>query len=125
MRARQILLESHHHPRRTLVTAVIAWRLGRSISEPVIDLTKAVEKLRRRSEQRVAVESGGELGSLGAASMPWPRAERWASPRAKRAADALQERVRAQVALESIGDGVITTDAGGYVVYESGGRRAD
>ncbi|HJW81920.1 MAG TPA: EAL domain-containing protein [Acidiferrobacterales bacterium] len=120
-RARQILLESLVITIvGLLVTAAIAWRLGRSISEPVINLTKVVEKIRAGDlEQRVAVESGGELGSLerGINAM----AEGLSAGRRreqKRAADALfQERVRAQVTLESIGDGVITTDAGGYVVY--------
>jgi len=120
-RAQQILLESLLITLiGLLITAVIAWRLGRSISEPVIELTKAVEKIRAGDlEQRVAVESGGELGTLerGINAM----AEGLSAGRRheqKRAADSLfQERVRAQVTLESIGDGVITTDAGGYVVY--------
>lgn len=120
-RARQILLESLIITLvGLLVTAAIAWRLGRSISEPVIELTKAVEKIRAGDlEQRVAVESGGELGTLerGINAMAEGLSEGRRREQ-KRAADALfQERVRAQVTLESIGDGVITTDAGGYVVY--------
>ena len=120
-RAQQILLESLIITLiGLLITAAIAWRLGRSISEPVIELTKAVERIRAGDlEQRVAVASGGELGTLerGINAM----AEGLSVGRRheqKRAADSLfQERVRAQVTLESIGDGVITTDAGGYVVY--------
>jgi PAS domain-containing protein len=120
-RARQILLESLVISLAGLfVTAAIAWRLGRSISEPVIDLTEAVEKIRAGDlEQRVAVESGGELGTLerGINAMAEGLSEGRRREQ-KRAANALfQERVRAQVTLESIGDGVITTDAGGYVVY--------
>jgi diguanylate cyclase (GGDEF)-like protein/PAS domain S-box-containing protein len=120
-RARQILLESLIITLVGLfVTAAIAWRLGRSISEPVIELTNAVEKIRAGDlEQRVAVESGGELGTLerGVNAMAEGLSEGRRREQ-KRAADALfQERVRAQVTLESIGDGVITTDAGGYVVY--------
>ncbi len=120
-RARQILLESFIITLVGLfVTASIAWRLGRSISEPVIDLTKTVEKIRAGDlEQRVSVDSGGELGSLerGINAMAEGLSEGRRREQ-KSAADALfQERVRAQVTLESIGDGVITTDAGGYVVY--------
>jgi diguanylate cyclase (GGDEF)-like protein/PAS domain S-box-containing protein len=120
-RARQILLESFLITLvGLLVTAVIAWRLGRSISEPVIQLTLAVEKIRAGDlEQRVVVNCGGELGSLerGINAMAEGLSEARRHEQ-KRAADALfQERVRAQVTLESIGDGVITTDAGGYVVY--------
>ena len=103
-----------------LITAAIAWRLGRAITEPVIRLTKTLENIRAGDlEQRVTVESGGELGALerGINAMAVGLSE--ASRREqKRAADALfQERVRAQVTLESIGDGVITTNAGGFVVY--------
>jgi len=120
-RARQILLESLIITLTgLLITAAIAWRLGRAITEPVIRLTTTLEKIRGGDlEQRVTVESGAELGALerGINAMAEGLSEAHRREQ-KRAADALfQERVRAQVTLESIGDGVITTDAGGYVVY--------
>jgi len=120
-RAQQILLESLVITLvGLLVTAGIAWRLGHTISEPVINLTNVVEKIRAGDlEQRVSVDSGGELGTLerGVNAMAEGLSEGRRREQ-KRAADALfQERVRAQVTLESIGDGVVTTDAGGYVVY--------
>lgn len=102
------------------VTTVIAWRLGRAISEPIIRLTQTVERIRAGDlTQRLATDSGGELGTLERGINAMADGLREAGEREqKRAADALfQERVRAQVTLESIGDGVITTDAGGYVVY--------
>jgi diguanylate cyclase (GGDEF)-like protein/PAS domain S-box-containing protein len=120
-RARQILLESLIITLTgLLITAAIAWRLGRAITEPVIRLTTTLEKIRGGDlEQRVTVESGGELGALERGINAMAEGLSAAHRREqKRAADALfQERVRAQVTLESIGDGVITTDAGGYVVY--------
>jgi len=120
-RARQILLESLLISLAgLLVTAAIAWRLGRVITEPVIRMTDTVEKIRGGDlEQRVAVASGAELGTLerGINAMAEGLSEARRREQ-KRAADALyQEQVRAQVTLQSIGDGVITTDAGGYVVY--------
>ena len=101
-------------------TAVIAWRLGRAISEPIIRLTQTVERIRAGDlTQRLVTDSGGELGTLERGINAMADGLREASEREqKRSADALfQERVRAQVTLESIGDGVITTDAGGYIVY--------
>ena len=102
------------------VTTVIAWRMGRAISEPIIRLTQTVERIRAGDlTQRLVTDSGGELGTLERGINAMADGLREAGEREqKRAADALfQERVRAQVTLESIGDGVITTDAGGYVVY--------
>ena len=103
-----------------LITATIAWRLGRAITEPVMHLTRALEKIRAGDlEQRVSVESGGELGALerGINAMAEGLSEAHRREQ-KSAADVLfQERVRAQITLESIGDGVITTDAGGHIVY--------
>ena len=102
------------------VTATIAWRLGRAITEPIIRLTHTVERIRAGDlTQRLPMDSGGELGTLEHGINAMADGLREASEREqKRAADALfQERVRAQVTLESIGDGVITTDAGGYIVY--------
>ena len=120
-RARQILLESLIITFfGLLITATIAWRLGRAITEPVIHLTKTLEKIRGGDlEQRVAVESGGELGALerGINAMAEGLSEAHRREQKRAANELFQERVRAQVTLESIGDGVITTDAGGYVVY--------
>jgi len=86
----------------------------------VMHLTRALEKIRAGDlEQRVTVESGGELGALerGINAMAEGLSEAHRREQ-KSAADVLfQERVRAQITLESIGDGVITTDAGGHIVY--------
>jgi diguanylate cyclase (GGDEF)-like protein/PAS domain S-box-containing protein len=120
-RQRQILLESLIIVLTgLLITAAIAWRLGRAITEPVLRLTAAVERIRGGElEQRVPEESGGELGRLErginamAAGLAAARAREQ-----KQAEDALfEEQVRARVTLESIGDGVITTDADGTIDY--------
>jgi diguanylate cyclase (GGDEF)-like protein/PAS domain S-box-containing protein len=120
-RQRLVLLESLAIVLIGLVaTTVIARRLGRAISEPIIRLTRTVERIRAGDlTQRVSTDSGAELGTLERGINAMADSLREASEREqKRAADALfQERVRAQVTLESIGDGVITTDAGGYIVY--------
>jgi diguanylate cyclase (GGDEF)-like protein/PAS domain S-box-containing protein len=102
------------------VTAVLAWRLGRAITEPVIRLTETVERIRGGDlGQRVVVGSGAELGQLEGGINAMAEGLSAAREREKRLAEdtLFQERMRAQVTLESIGDGVITTDAGGYIVY--------
>jgi diguanylate cyclase (GGDEF)-like protein/PAS domain S-box-containing protein len=103
-----------------LITAAIAWRLGQGITVPVIRLTRAVERIRQGDlAQRVPTESQGELGTLEQGVNVMVEALREARQREQQRAEEklFHEQVRAQVTLESIGDGVITTDAGGYILY--------
>jgi diguanylate cyclase (GGDEF)-like protein/PAS domain S-box-containing protein len=120
-RQRQVLLESLVIALGGLVvTTMLAWWIGRAITEPVIRMTKAVERIRRGDlGQRVTVASGGELGDLelGINEMADGLNQARESEKKRVAAVLFQERVRAQVTLESIGDGVITTDSGGYILY--------
>lgn len=102
------------------LTAVFAQRMARGVINPILALTAAVERIRDGDlDSRVPTHSGGELGRLetGINAM----AEALTAARGqeqRRAEDALYlEKVRAQVTLESIGDGVITTDAESNVVY--------
>jgi diguanylate cyclase (GGDEF)-like protein/PAS domain S-box-containing protein len=91
-----------------------------TVINPIQRLTSTVERIRDGDlGARVPPDSGGELGRLetGINAM----AEALAGARVqeqRRADDALYlEKVRAQVTLESIGDGVITTDADSRIVY--------
>ncbi|HYM48477.1 MAG TPA: diguanylate cyclase, partial [Burkholderiaceae bacterium] len=102
------------------ITAIFAQRMAGAVIRPVRALTHTVERIRDGDlGTRVQPHSGGELGRLevGINAM----AEALLAARAqeqRRAEDALYlEQVRAQVTLESIGDGVITTDANGRIVY--------
>ena len=103
-----------------VVTVVFALRMARTVTQPVLALTKAVEKIKHGElDYRVATQSSGEVGRLEDGINAMAAALQEARDKEKkRAEDALfLEQVRAQVTLESIGDGVITTNAAGKIVY--------
>ncbi len=102
------------------LTVVFALRMARAVTRPVLSLTRAVEKIKNGElDHRVSTQSGGEVGRLEDGINAMAAALQQARDNEKkRSEDALfLEKVRAQVTLESIGDGVITTDAGGRIVY--------
>jgi len=103
-----------------IATALIALRMARGVVRPIQQLTQSVSRLGRGAlEERATTGSGGELGQLEAGINAMAAALAKARKLEQdRSDDALfLERVRAQVTLASIGDGVVTTDAKGHVSY--------
>jgi len=103
-----------------VVTIIVALRMARTVTHPILALTRAVDKIKHGElDHRVVAQSPGEVGELETGINAMAAALQEARDREKkRSEDALfLEKVRAQVTLESIGDGVITTDAEGRVVY--------
>lgn len=103
-----------------LIATILSLRLADSVAKPIHSLVRTVIALKNgdlkvRSETR----SGGEIGILekGINSMASSLAEARAHER-QQAEDALYiEKLRAQITLESIGEGVITTDSYGNITY--------
>ncbi len=101
-------------------TAVFAQRMAGGVIRPIRALTAAVGRIRDGDlASRVPQQSGGELGQLETDINAMAEALSAAREQEKRRTEdeLYLEKVRAQVTLESIGDGVITTDAAGSVVY--------
>lgn len=120
-RQRQALLEGLLITLLSLsLTALLAVRISRSATGPILRLTEAMQTIKKGAlGHRVRLGTGGELGLLeqGINDMAIALEEARHRER-KHAADALYlEQVKAQTALDSLGEGVITVDASGQVSY--------
>lgn len=102
------------------LTALFAYLLSRSVSKPLIKIASAVKKFSEGNLQHfINVDTGGEIGDLQrhinemAASLIQARElER------QQAANILYiEKSKALTTLESLGEGVITTDCKGIITY--------
>ncbi|MDH5648392.1 MAG: EAL domain-containing protein [Gammaproteobacteria bacterium] len=101
-------------------TFYVVRRMARQIAEPIKELSRAVTEIKSgKLDYRVPVGSGWELGMLEEGINSMAETLDQAKIREKaQAEDAIYlEQIRAQVTLESIGDGVIATDATGDIVY--------
>ncbi len=103
-----------------LITAYFAALMARSVTSPICCLTLITDAISKGElHKRVAVNAGGEIGMLqeGINAMA-TSLERARDKERERADDELFiEKVKAQTTLESLGEGVITTDASGAITY--------
>jgi diguanylate cyclase (GGDEF)-like protein/PAS domain S-box-containing protein len=103
-----------------LVTAYFASLMARSVTSPIRSLTSITDTISKGNlEKRIEVDAGGEIGilqeSINSMASSLEQARR---KEAERATDELFiEKVKAQTTLESLGEGVITTDASGTITY--------
>ncbi|TCK18961.1 PAS domain S-box-containing protein/diguanylate cyclase (GGDEF)-like protein [Thiogranum longum] len=103
-----------------LITAYFASLMARSVTSPIRSLTSITDAISKGElEKRIAVDTGGEIGILQKSINSMATAlEQARNKETERATDALFiEKVKAQTTLESLGEGVITTDASGIITY--------
>lgn len=102
------------------LTALFAVRMSRSVTVPILRLTDAVVAIKNGHLcHRTTTSSGAELGVLERGINDMADAlERARTREREHAADAIYlEQTKAQITLESIGEGVVTTDEHGIVTY--------
>ncbi|MCO6411452.1 MAG: EAL domain-containing protein [Thiogranum sp.] len=103
-----------------LITAWLAALMARSVTSPIRKLTEVAKSIRDGDlKQRVDNHSSGELGILEEAINTMAQSLDRARERERKLAEdeLFIEKVKAQTTLESLGEGVITTDANGAVTY--------
>lgn len=103
-----------------LFTSLLALRIARGVTDPIVALARAAALIKGGVlDTRVVPTAGGELGELQHGINAMAAALHEAQlKQAKLAEDTLfAEQMRAQVTLQSLGEGVITTDAQMKVLY--------
>jgi len=101
-----------------LIAALLAWLSSGRVTKPIRSLTAAARQLRAgQLTARTRVESGDEVGSLGTAFNEMAdELQRQTGQLQRSAATEATLRARMEAILQSMGDGLIATDAGGNVV---------
>ena len=104
----------------TMATILVALLFSHSVTKPITIIRRSVDLIKKGDlEHRIPVDFSGELSELanGINNMT-ASLEAAQSLEKQRAEDILFiEKTKAQITLEAIGDGVITTDINGYVTY--------
>lgn len=104
----------------TLLTVLAALLFARSVTKPIINIKKSVDIIKKGGlSHRIPVDFSGELAELAHGINNMTSSLEIAQLKDKqRAEDALFiEKTKAQITLEAIGEGVITTDINGKVTY--------
>jgi PAS domain S-box-containing protein len=101
-----------------LMAALLAWLSGGRVTKPIRGLTAAARQLRAgQLTARAAVRSGDEVGTLGTAFNEMAdELQRQTGQLQRSAATEATLRARMEAILQSMGDGLIATDAAGTVV---------
>lgn len=101
-----------------LIAALLAWLSGGRVTKPLRSLTGAARQLRAgQFSARTHVESVDEVGTLGTAFNEMAdELQRQTGQLQRSAATEATLRARMEAILQSMGDGLIATDAGGTVV---------
>jgi PAS domain S-box-containing protein len=101
-----------------LLAAILAWLSGGRVTKPIRSLTSAARQLRSgQLSARTRVESADEVGTLGTAFNEMAdELQRQTGQLQRSAATEATLRARMEAILQSMGDALIATDAGGSVV---------
>ena len=103
-----------------LITAYFAALMARSVISPICSLTTITDAISKgKLHKRIEVNTSGEIGMLQESINSMAESLERARDKEKARADdeLLIEKAKAQTTLESLGEGVITTDANGAVSY--------
>ncbi len=103
-----------------LLTAWFAALLARSVTTPIRSLTAITSAIRDgQLDRRIPVDAGGEIGVLqeGINAMAAGLEQARERDRERANDELFIEKVKAQITLEALGEGVITTDATGVITY--------
>ena len=104
----------------TMVTILIALLFSHSVTKPITIIRRSVDLIKNDNlEHRIPIDFSGELAELAQGINEMTASlEAAQSLKKQHAEDVLFiEKTKAQITLEAIGDGVITTDLNGYVTY--------
>lgn len=103
-----------------LMTIILALYFSRTVSSPISQLTKGIHRIRDGIlGERIYTGAGGEIAILETGINNMSASLQIAQLREKEHADdtLFIEKSKAQITLEAIGEGVITTDINGFISY--------
>lgn len=104
----------------TLATIFIALLFSRSITRPITRITEGIKTIKQGDlNYRIPVDFSGELAELAQVinSMTSTLELHQFNEKQRAENELLKEKTKAQIALDAIGEGVITTDTNGRITY--------